>query len=102
MAKPLKVKKISPTDRIDKAAIRILRTRLKEFYSHWPDPNSEPTPEDLHNLRISGKRLRYSAESLRELYPDQLALLIDILKRSQDLLGSYQDCIVQRTIIDED
>jgi CHAD domain-containing protein len=102
MAKPLKVKKISPTDRIDKATIRILRTRLKEFYSHWPDPNSEPTPEDIHNTRISGKRLRYSAECLRELYPDQLALLIEILKRSQDLLGSYQDCIVQRTIIDED
>jgi CHAD domain-containing protein len=102
MAKPRKVKKVLPADRIDKTAVRILRTRLKEFYSHWPDPNREPTPEDLHNLRISGKRLRYSAECLRELYPDQLTLLIDLFKRSQDLLGSYQDCIVQRAMIDED
>jgi CHAD domain-containing protein len=102
MAKPHKVKKVLPTDGIDRTAVRILRTRLKEFYSHWPDPNRIPTPEELHDMRISGKRLRYSAECLRELYPDQLALLIDLLKRSQDLLGDIQDCVVQRTMIDED
>jgi CHAD domain-containing protein len=102
MAKPHKVRKVSPTDRIDRAAVRILRTRLKEFYSHWTDPNREPTPEELHDMRISGKRLRYSAECLRDFYPDQLALLIDLLKRSQDLLGEIQDCVVQRAMIEED
>jgi CHAD domain-containing protein len=102
MAKPHKVKKVLPTDRIDRAAVRILRTRLKEFFSHWPDPNRTPTPEELHDMRISGKRLRYSAECLRDFYPDQLALLIDLLKRSQDLLGDIQDCVVQRTMIEED
>jgi CHAD domain-containing protein len=102
MAKPRKVKKVLPTDRIDRAAVRILRTRLKEFYSHWPDPNRMPTIEELHDMRISGKRLRYSAECLREIYPDQLALLIELLKRSQDLLGDIQDCVVQRTMIEED
>jgi CHAD domain-containing protein len=102
MARPLKVKKVLPTDRIDRAAVRILRTRLKEFYSHWPDPNHIPTQEELHDMRISGKRLRYSAECLREFYPDQLAFLIDLLKRSQDLLGDIQDCVVQRTMIEED
>src|SRR5262245_3610528 len=102
MAKPLKVKKVLPADPIDKTAVRILRRRLKEFYSHWPDPEREPTPEELHDLRISGKRLRYSAECLSELYPDNLALLIELLKRSQDLLGAYQDCIVQRTMIEDD
>jgi CHAD domain-containing protein len=102
MAKPLKVKKVLPADRVDRAAVRILRTRLKEFYSHWPDPDRTPTPEELHDMRISGKRLRYSAECLREFYPDQLALLIDLLKRSQDLLGDIQDCVVQRAMIEED
>ncbi len=102
MAKPLKIKKVSPTDRIDKTAVRILRTRLKEYYSHWPDPDRTPTPEKLHDMRISGKRLRYSAESLRALYPDQLALLIELLKRGQDLLGDIQDCVVQRSMIADD
>ncbi|HEU0175259.1 MAG TPA: CHAD domain-containing protein [Blastocatellia bacterium] len=100
MAKPLKIRKISPDDRPEKAARRILRTRIKEFYSCWPDPDHTPTPEQLHNLRISGKRLRYSAESLRELYPDRLALLIDLLKCAQDLLGAIQDCVTQRGLIE--
>ncbi|MGH9766877.1 MAG: CHAD domain-containing protein [Blastocatellia bacterium] len=101
MAKPLKIRKISPDDRPENAAKRILRTRIKEFYSHWNDPDQTPTLEQVHNLRISGKRLRYSAESLRELYPDRLTLLIDLLKHSQDLLGAIQDCVTQRGVIEE-
>jgi CHAD domain-containing protein len=100
MSKPLKVRKISGADSVRKAAVRILRTRLKEFYSHWPDPQVLPTSAQLHNLRISGKRLRYSAEQLRELYPDRLALLIEVLKRSQDLLGEIQDCATQRAVFE--
>ncbi len=100
MAKPLKIKRVSPDDRPELAAKRILRTRIKEFYSFWPDPRVTPTMDKLHNLRISGKRLRYSAESLRELYPDKLTLLIDLLKRSQDLLGEIQDCVTQRRLIE--
>ncbi len=101
MARPLKVRKISPGDRPEIAAKRILRTRIKEFYSCWPDPDRKPTPEQLHNLRISGKRLRYSAEILRDLYPDRLALIIDTLKRSQDQLGAIQDCVTQRRIVEK-
>ena len=100
MSKPHKVKKVSAADPIHRTAVRILRTRLKEFYSHWPDPQTLPTTVQLHNLRISGKRLRYSAEQLRELYGDRLALLIDLLKRSQDLLGEIQDCVTQRAVLE--
>jgi len=99
MAKPFKIKKVSPNDSAQRAARRILQTRLRELYSHWPDPEEVPTPEQLHNQRISGKRLRYSAETVRDLYPDRLALLIDLLKRQQDLLGSIQDFVTQRAII---
>jgi CHAD domain-containing protein len=102
MAKPLKIKNVLPDSPMQKAAVRILRRRLKEFYSHWPDSALTPTHEQLHNMRISCKRLRYSAESLRDFYPDRLALLIDLLKRSQDLLGEIQDCVTQRAIIEED
>ncbi|HKX33551.1 MAG TPA: CHAD domain-containing protein [Blastocatellia bacterium] len=102
MAKPLKIKKVSRHDRLDQTARRILRTRLKEFYSHWPDPERPVTWEQLHDLRISGKRLRYSAEALREVYPDRLTCLIDLLKHSQELLGEIQDCVTQRAVIEED
>src|ERR1043165_4039500 len=102
MAKALKVKKVSPEDECTSAAVVILRTRLKEFYSHWRHPNQIPTPAQLHDLRISGKRLRYSADSLRALYPDRLTLLIDLLKKLQDLLGEMQDCETQRAVIEAD
>ena len=39
---------------------------------------------------------------LRELYPDRLALFIDLLKRQQDLLGKAQDYVTQRTRIAAD
>ncbi|MEP7270447.1 MAG: CHAD domain-containing protein [Acidobacteriota bacterium] len=102
MAKPRKVRKLLPDEPAESAAVRILRTRLGEFYSHWPDPDQQPNPEELHNQRISGKRLRYSAETLRGLYPDHLALLIDLLKRQQDLLGAMQDVVTQRAMIASD
>ena len=102
MARPFKVKKIAPLDPAHSAAVRILRTRVREFFSHWPDPDVEPDDTQLHDQRISGKRLRYSAEMLRELYADHLAILIDLLKREQDLLGEAQDCVTQRARIAAD
>ena len=102
MARPLKIRKVSPDDPAEATAVRILRTRLREFFSHWPDPDMLPSAEQLHNQRISGKRLRYSAETLRELYPDKLALLIDLLKRQQDLLGQMQDIVTQQAMISSD
>ena len=83
-------------------AMNDLRTRLKEFYSHWRDPDQQPTSAQLHDLRISGKRLRYSADFLRALYPDRLTLLIDLLKKLQDLLGEMQDCEMQRAVVEAD
>lgn len=100
MSKPLKVKQVSADDPIELTASKILRTRLKEFYSHWPAIETLPSEEQLHNLRISGKRLRYSAEQLRHLFPDRLALLIDLMKRSQDLLGNFQDKVTQRMMLE--
>jgi CHAD domain-containing protein len=102
MAKALKVKKVRPETPATKTTTRILLTRLKEFYSHWPDADYEPTSVEVHNLRIAGKRLRYSAETAREFYPDRLALLIELLKRGQDILGEYQDCVTHRTMLSKD
>src|SRR5262245_55016741 len=100
MAKPLIIRKLSPYDRLDKAARRLLRTRIKEFYVCWPDPDHTPTPVELHNLPTSGKRQPSPAESLREISPDRLALLIDLLKLNQDLLGEIQDYVTQRDLVE--
>jgi CHAD domain-containing protein len=102
MAKAFKIRKVSPDDDSRAAAVRIMRTRLREFFSHWRDPDAAPEAAQLHALRISGKRLRYSAESLREFYPDRLVLLLNLLRQLQDLLGEMQDYETQRAIIESD
>jgi CHAD domain-containing protein len=100
MARPLKVKKLAPGDAAQEAAARVMRTRLKEFYSRWRDLDRRPTAAELHDLRISGKRLRYSAETLCDFYADRLALLLDLLKKIQDVLGEMQDSATEREMIE--
>lgn len=102
MAKPLKVKKLAPDAPAHEAARRVMRTRLREFYSHWRDLDQRPTAEQLHAMRISGKRLRYSAETLRDLYADRLTLLLDLLKKIQDVLGEMQDYETQRRMLENE
>jgi CHAD domain-containing protein len=52
--------------------------------------------EDLHRVRIDGKKLRYLVELFGPSYPNvDLAPLIATLKRLQDCLGTINDAAVQ-------
>jgi CHAD domain-containing protein len=53
-----------------------------------------PLPEELHRLRILGKRLRYAAEAFAPLYARQAPPLVARLTALQDLLGAHQDAFV--------
>jgi CHAD domain-containing protein len=51
----------------------------------------------LHRLRIECKRLRYLLEFFSSLFPEnEINLTIQHLKKLQDVLGLYHDCIVQK------
>lgn len=52
-----------------------------------------PLPR-LHQLRIAGKRLRYTLEFFREILPAEVASLIDRIKELQEHLGNLQDAVV--------
>jgi putative phosphoesterase len=47
-----------------------------------------------HQMRIAIKRLRYTLETFRPLFDDQLKEEIDTLKGVQDILGEMHDCDV--------
>lgn len=51
------------------------------------------THEERHHLRIDGKKLRYDAEALQELFghPKRAAKMIKALKGMQDVLGALND-----------
>ncbi len=53
--------------------------------------------EDLHQLRIDGKKLRYLLEFFASLYPpNQVKTLIVQLKKLQDNLGEFNDLSIQQ------
>jgi inorganic triphosphatase YgiF len=58
--------------------------------------------QDLHQLRLQGKKLRYAAEFFRDLYPGKptkrfIAAIADV----QDHLGSLNDALVSRDLLAE-
>jgi CHAD domain-containing protein len=56
----------------------------------------ETPPEEIHQLRIAGKRYRYLLELFASLFPaETLAAEVKALKELQDLLGRYNDLAVQ-------
>jgi inorganic triphosphatase YgiF len=56
--------------------------------------DAEPTPEDLHGLRVRAKRLRYTLELCRDLTGRDGVRAIRRLVRLQDLLGNFHDAVV--------
>lgn len=60
------------------------------------------SPEDqLHELRIDSKRLRYLFEFYRVVYGKSLTPFVKRLKKLQDLLGELQDARVARARLGE-
>jgi CHAD domain-containing protein len=56
--------------------------------------------EELHQLRIAGKKVRYVADFFRGLYPKKpTAKFIAALAEVQDQLGSLNDAIVSRQLL---
>jgi CHAD domain-containing protein len=71
---------------------RIYRRILKEGRAITP----ESPAEDMHELRKTGKKLRYLMEFFQSLFPDsEIKALIKVLKQLQDNLGDFQDYEVQ-------
>ena len=54
----------------------------------------DPPDDDLHALRIHGKRLRYAAELAIPVGGKPVQRLIKATKQFQDLLGDHQDAVV--------
>jgi CHAD domain-containing protein len=56
--------------------------------------DAEPADDELHALRIQGKRLRYAAELAEPVGGKPVRRLIRATKEFQDILGDHQDTVV--------
>jgi CHAD domain-containing protein len=73
---------------------RLPELAAKEFRKLRRDERqlgAAPSDEELHGLRIRGKRARYAAELLEG---KRAARFVDTAKELQDVLGEHQDAIV--------
>jgi len=80
--------------------------RIWKTYRRLIDEGSAIKPETaaeaLHDLRKTGKKLRYLLEFFASLYPaDQVGALVKTLKGLQENLGDFQDLDVQADALHE-
>ena len=99
MAKAHKVIGVEPLRSYRENARIILPQRLEEVYTWEPFIRDETRREELHNMRISIKRLRYTMELFRVVYglltadsryAEFLAVIVDL----QEILGDIHDADV--------
>jgi inorganic triphosphatase YgiF len=80
-------------------ARQVLDKRYKRFRKIGGKRADLPE-EELHRLRIAGKKLRYVADFFRSLYAKKAASkFIAALAQVQDQLGSLNDAIVSRQLL---
>ncbi len=108
MAKAHKISGVKPLSSYRENARIILPQKVEEVYTWEPFIRDPARREELHNMRISIKRLRYTMELFRVVYEfpkeyskeggtaddkrfaEFLAVIVDL----QEILGDIHDCDV--------
>jgi hypothetical protein len=99
MSRAWPVEGIVPEASLATNARRILAVRIAEFYSYAPIVVLETATEELHNLRISAKRLRYTLELFRAVFGESGERQIERVKAIQEELGNLHDADVRIALI---
>ena len=99
MAKAWKVKGVKPQKSYRRNASIILSAKIAEVYS-WESYIDDPKNiEELHNMRISIKRLRYSMEFFSINYGQKFDEFLQVWVDLQKLLGEIHDCDVGQDVL---
>ncbi len=91
MAKPQKITGLNPQQSFRENARTILPQKVGEVYS-WEQFIQDPEQrEELHNMRISIKRLRYTMEFFAVNYDKHFTEFVKTIIDLQDILGDIHD-----------
>lgn len=94
MAKARKVKGLKCGDAVRVNARKIIKVRLEEVLAWAPYVEDPVNIEQIHNLRIAAKRLRYTLEMFSFAFPNRLNDLIKEVKEIQEAIGEMRDADV--------
>jgi len=92
--KARKVKGLDPAGALVDNAERIVAVRLDELCAFVPAVFDPANVEELHDMRIAAKRLRYVLEVTADLFGPYANTAGKRTKELQDLLGDIHDCDV--------
>jgi CHAD domain-containing protein len=90
--KARKVKGLDPSAPLAGNAERIVRTRLDELCAFMPTAADPSAINELHDMRIAAKRLRYVLEVTGTCFGAYAETAVKHVKELQDLLGEIHDC----------
>jgi CHAD domain-containing protein len=82
------------TLRVYERTYMAISLRLEEFLSHKDYIKQPDRTDELHAMRITAKRLRYTMEIFAPLYEDELKRPIEAIREVQTILGDFNDCVV--------
>ncbi len=99
MAKTWKVRGVYPQLSYQWNAQIILAVKIQEVYSWAKSIRNPDKVKELHNLRISVKRLRYSMEFFTINYGEEFQDFLKVLADVQEQLGDIHDCDVIETVL---
>jgi CHAD domain-containing protein len=91
VARPVPISDLNPHEPTLTAVRRIIPVRLAELYAYAPAVDDPTDARGHHDLRIAAKRLRYTLEIFRFLFPSAFAAPIAQVRQIQDLLGLVHD-----------
>lgn len=91
LVKAKKVKGIDCHETVVFNARKIIDVRLNEMLSFGEYVGDPDKIEEIHNLRIAAKRLRYTLEMFRFAFHKDLSDLISEVKEIQEYIGDMRD-----------
>lgn len=99
MAKARAITGLDPQAPTGRNARLMARERLADMYSYAQHATSPDNIEDLHNLRIATKRVRYTLEIFEEFLPETGKSFAEELAKLQDELGALHDSEVMLALV---
>ena len=91
----------APTRPILEAAPELVRRRYRKVRKAADRLAGDSSPEEFHDLRKKGRRLRYALEPLQGIYGKPAKKMIKLLREIQDELGDHQDFVVAVELMEE-
>jgi hypothetical protein len=98
--KARKVKGLDPDGPLVDNMRRVIVVRLGELYGFIPDALDADKVEELHDMRIAAKRLRYLLELSEPVFGSPAKKAAKTVKGLQDVLGEIHDCDELMPLVD--